>query len=489
MQSALGRMQATDLTEPSSIRKLMTGRITSPVDPRDPAMRSVYDEYITRCIKTNTVDVLVDHTGQYLSGCLLMQAQGNGREGSRRMPRFPRAISDKEVSFGDSVVVAFLHSNPSAPIVLGFLIPPKNAKADFEALESDYVTVRDPNEWMERHDHLDTSEIETLGSHTMSRDSGIDRSTEHVVDAWIDAEKRRSHVIARDTKARSLEYEHYVQTGEAEAGSVRVTDDEATTLRLLHAVKDADGKGKVTIESIAAKVLRLQLEVENMGKLLLSATNGEQLLLQQDTPQSTATLAVSGKSTHLALAVEDKSSSATATLTLAADGVANLMRVGGDKKASHVLLDDDGSVLLRSTTGGVLSLADGMTVLTSRKAKIVISESGGIAITSAGGTMVTIQDDAVVLSADKVTVASPVVHLSGQVRSGPSGRGGFVPDTSKLYTKLNTLSAQVSGLLKWANLHTHAGPSPTPLKPVAIPTTTFAPAAVTADSLKSFKGD
>lgn len=497
MQTSLMNSVPVDFNLPPAMHSLRTGRVTSPFDPRKPDEVEEHRMYVERCLKTWTVDVLLD-TGQYLSAVRVMQLQGNGREGLRRLPRFPRFIPDQEVEQGDEVVVAFLHGQPLAPIVVGTLTPPRNSQADFESLQSEYATTTDENEWQDRHDYLDTSKPKTLGAHTSTRDTGLNRDVEHVVDTWIDDQERHSHVLQRDSKARSLEYEHFVQTGEGLGASVRTTDEDATTLRTLHVVKDAEGTGKVTLESLQAKVLSLALEVEQMGKLLVKATEGQQLMVQQTTQESTFTMAVSNPGKSVGLLMQDSQANTSAGVNIGPEGATTLKRIDGESKVSEVFLDTDGSVMLRSKEGSTVLLDEQEVLITSGRSTVHVGDNGGISITSAGGALVTVQDDAVMVTAPAITLASDLVHLQGQVIVGsgaPSGQQGFVPDTQQLYQKLAQLANDVSNLTIWASTHMHPTaavglPSP----PVIVPPvpSLLAPqilASVIPDSLKAFRGE
>lgn len=498
MQSSLQNTYAVNFNMPPQVTGLRTGRVTSPFDPRKEDEREDYKKYIARCLKTWTVDVLLD-SGAYLTGVRVLQVQGNGREGLRRMPRFPRFIPDQEVELGDEVVVAFLHEQPLAPIIMGTLAPSRNPRADYERLEKEYAVTKDENEWQDRHDYLDTTKPKTLGSHTSTRDTGLTRDIEHVVNTWVDDVERRSHVLHRDSKARSLEYEHYVETGDGTAASVRTTDEEGVTLRVLHAVKDETATGKLSLESLQAQVASLQLEVENMGKLLVRATQGKQLLVQQTTPASTFTLAVSNPNKTASVTLQDTDAGTFSGLTLTAKGTTSLKRLSQEQKVSEVLLSDDGSVLVRSTEGSALLLDDGDVLLTSAGSTIQVTDDRGVSIATSGGSEMMLQDDALVVTAPAVTITAPIIHLSGQtvVGSGrPQGLSGLVPDTQTLYRKLTRLTDYVTTLYTWAVAHTHISTAPgsptAPALPIAPPPTIFGAeftASVLPDSLKSFRGE
>lgn len=497
MQTSLLNTVPVDFNLPPAMHSLRAGRVTSPFDPRRADEVEEYRAYIERCLKTWTVDVLLD-TGQYLSAVRVMQVQGNGREGLRRMPRFPRFIPDQEVELGDEVIVAFLNGQPLAPIVIGTLAPPRNSLADFDTLSGQYATTTDENEWQDRHDYLDTSKPKTLGSHTATRDSGINREQEHFVDTWVNDIQLHSHVLEKDAKARTLEYEHYVQTGETTASSVRTTNENATNLRSLQVVKQEAGTNKLTLESLEAKVLSLSLEVETLGKLLVKATEGKQLLVQQSTDDATFTMAVSNPSKSMGVLMQDKTAGTTAGLNVAAEGLTTLKRVTSDGKQSEFFLDKDGSVLIRSAEGSTVLLDQGELVVTSGKSTVHVKDDGGVTLTAAGGTMVTVQDDAVMLTAPAVTLAAEMVHLQGQVVVGsglPSGLQGFVPDTEQLYQKLARLADDVMNLTVWATTHMHPSAPPGPPTPPAVPPafpSLLSPqilASVVPDSLKSFRGE
>lgn len=482
---------------------LITGRVTVPVSPMDD--EEAYQKYVKRCYKTWTIDVVTDD-GRYFKGCRIMMPSGNSREGFRRLFRMPRPKKGDIHYVGDAIILGFLHGSAAAPVVMGALNPPRNPAYTFTELEEEFATTRPPEdwkapeEWQDRHDFLDLAkEDDPVASHTLTRDTAVDRDVEHKTIRWIGEEKLKAHVVSRDREARAVEREHYVELkpDNEEFAVVRSSNTSATDLRTHHEVLRDDLISSVTYEDLAAKVLQLTQLVEGMQKVILRSENGETLLLQQETERLRLTAASSSLDKKVGLIHEDLNAGSRAGFTISEESEFTLRRASKGKPEAFVMFSKDGSVTVRSQGGASVRLTADDLLLTSKKATVTISESQGVCAVSAGGAMVSVRDNAVTVAAPAISLAAGMVHLAtGAARIGSSSRGTHgVPSIEILHSKLQRLERDVEGLKKHAKSHKHRaqGPSSPTSAPMSKPSpgsaVLFRNGSAKTDALKTLRGD
>lgn len=484
--------------EPRTTRGfLRAGHIVSPVDPI--TSPSDFAAYVDRCLKTWCVDVLTD-SGEYLSGCRLLAPPGNIREGMRRMYRFPRVTAQGTVTKGDYVVVAHLHGLHVAPVVLGALHASYRLQATPDEIEAQAAHVRDPNEWQDRHDHVDlTDPIKPLVSSTTTRNAGRYQEFEHVSETDVEGMTLRAHRFERHDAARSIQIEQVVEVDATRSNILRESNENAEDVRSVHVVQGTAATATVTVEDLAAQVLQLTQVVKDVQKLVVRSDGAKQLLLQQDTEQLRLTALSDADSRTFTVLHEDVDQETQAALTFGRNSAVTLRRSDHGTPEQYVSLNPDGSVSLKSSKGATIHLDDDEVMITSKGSTVLVSETNGVSVSTTGGSTVSVVDDAVVVAAPSCTINAGNIHLNGGVvRTGQSPMGAYgVPAIETLYANLMNIELAVKALFLHAKTHTHAltAPSsgaPTTPTPMPVPGTApshFLPTAIATDALKSLRGD
>jgi len=489
MQSALDNFSVPNPHGTDRRPYLMSGRVTSPV----PLTASEYETYVQRCLRTWSVDVVLD-TGEYLQSCRVVQPQGNGREGVRRLPRLPQQTASGEVLQGDAVLVSFLYGSIAHPVILGTISPMADSRYSLEDLEQVQVTTRDINERQDRHEYVDSMDPETpLVTSYATRTTGLTMETEHRGQQRVDGVALAAQRLERHRGGRDVELEHVVQVDEGTLATIRHSNRSAHELRQFHGVRTEEGLSTVTIEDLQAQVLQLTHRVEALNTLILRSNRAESLVLQHKTPEFQTTVLSDSESRTLSLVAEDLTAESQAGLTVSREGETILRRVGSDDTAAMVRLSKDGSITVHNSSGPTIHLDESSALVTAGKSSITISNDNGISLTTPGGTMVAAFDDAVVVTSPTCTIASQSIHLqTGGLTIGPSpATAKFIPDAVKVELAIQALQTNLTALVTAFNTHVHTSAAPgSPTTPSMIRATP--PAAnlfMTArDALVSVKG-
>lgn len=469
---------------------LRTGRVATPV----PVDHKDYQAYVERCLRQWTVDVELD-SGEYLVGCRVSSMQGNATEGVRRLPRIPRPGPGGRALPGDIVMVGFLNGHPDHPVVLGaFSVSSRAPGLSPEDLESIQIATLDPNESQDRLEYLDLSDPQNpLVTSTSTRTTGLTREHEHVGESWVDGQRRSAHLLERSRGGRSVETEHRVEVDAETTAVLRTSDQNASTLRSMHAVDVGGEVSSVIIEDLQAQVLSLTQQVADLSTLVLRSTAGQQLFLQQQT-EDLRTTAVSDSATRtVSLLAEDLGTSSRAGWTLGPSGELVLRRSGSDNRETTVSLTPSGDVVLQTPGGATILVDDEDILVSSGKASITVSEDAGVHLATKQGTRVTMTDDAVAVMGPACTVQAETVHLkTGGLLVGDSASGAkFVPDSNKVESAIRLLQQRLNALVTAFNSHVHPTTSPGAPTGLTVTRASQAPSnlfVTNRDSLKTMKG-
>lgn len=481
---------------------LVQGRVASPVSPLGDPVK--FDEYVDYCLKTWTVDVVLDD-GRYLAGCRIVVPQGNEREGIRRMFKFPRDDFKESAWLGDKVVVGFIGGNINSPVVLGCLYPiPLGTSIEEDLVStanSGHFLTPDHNEWRERHDFVDYDNPDNpLPAHTETRDSALNTTRVHETLNSTTGEAKdntRNFVSYTDTNADTLEYEHSVESGDLSnrtTNSVFKSDTSARDLYQTHSVKDGQLTSTVTFQDLAASLIQLFQSVETAPgehSTLGAKSDGDTVVVSHETSHHLFTLIVDALAKNFSLTKVDKDNNSNASIGLHANSKVVIRRASDGGEDSWVVLDSDGTVTAQSSFGSAIRLSNGRVYIKSGQSSVTLDNVNGIVAVSGDGAMLSLKNGSTVVSGTALTVQAESVALtSGAIRIGPSGTGNSIPSTQQLYSKLEKLESRLKQFEVWASTHRHEPNKPPPLVPPSIgKDDSFTPDKVKNDSLQSVTGD
>lgn len=489
MQSSLRNLVPANPNGSASRAFLVTGRVASPVDPRDPQ----FEDYASRCLRTWSVDVQLD-SGEYLQSCRIVSLQGNPREGNRRLPRLPQVTASGETLPGDTVILGFLHGAVAAPVVLGALTPIIDPGLNLDELEATQMTTRDVNEQQNRIEFVDATDKEAplITSHT-ERSTGMMVETEHRGEMRIDGDRRVAQYLERRRGGRDIEMEQMVEVDETTTASVRTSNRAAADLKSMHAVKGTKGTAMVVVEDLQARVLQLTQQVNELSKLVVRSSEAESLLLQQETKDLRTTAYSDSDSKTVGVLAEDLTARTRAGWSIGPRGELVLRRLNARSGETKIEFNDDDSLTIQIPSGPTVHLEREEVLITAGSSSARISDDDGVSLLTKGGSMISAFDDSVVVTAPECTINSRNIHLStGSVLIGQTPAGAFrLPAAERLQVNMLKIELALKSLVAWARTHTHpvagpvAGPSASPLPPTASPSNLF---NLATDTLKSLKG-
>lgn len=409
------------------------------------------------------------------------------------------AIGMGTTTFGDLVVVGFVNGQTGSPVVLGSLTPMMSTTAAAGTMEAVTVTTNHSDEWQDRHDHLNIDDPSNpLPSSTMVRDTGLTRETEHQTQTRVNGQVVSAHILDRDLEARSTQREQVVQGDAGTAAVIRDSNTDAQSITHLHSVIADDASASVVIEDLKAQVLQLTQQMSTLYKLILRSDQAKTLTLQQHSAAYQLTCISDAETKTTTLLHEDTEQGTQGGFTVSASSQVVLRRSTNGSPESIVMLNEDGSITARASSGTAIHLDQSDVLITSKSATVLVSEQNGVSVTTKGGSVLSVEDDAIVMTAPAVSVRSPQLHLnSGVVRVGETGgTGSGVPAIETLYTKLGKVETAISSLYSWAASHTHtATGSTSPTTPPtsrpagSAPVGQFNEGTASSDALQTFRGE
>lgn len=467
---------------------LRTGQVVSPIPVDDPD----YDGYVSRCLRTWSVDVLTD-SGDYLPNVRVINAQGNSREGTRTLPRLPSLGVNGEEIPGDLVVVAGLYGSMDYSVVLGTLCPYIEADISADEQEAEMVTTRDINETISRKEYVDTSYQRPLYMATTTRNSGLDLEHEHAGEVLVDGEPRLSHRLERVHAARSVDLEHRVQVNAGTLATIRESNTDALDVKRIHAVKSDEGVSTVTIADLQAQVLQLAHKVQELGELVMMSDKGKMAQIEHTSGPHHVLIFSDAPSKTVSTLVEDRDADTQGQWLIGPKGEVLIRRVDKDGKQTRIALNDDNTLTIQTPGGESIHLDDQAVLVTSSGSSLKVAEDTGVTMTAKDGAVVTVDED-ITLNANNLSLAGAAIHLkTGGLVVGDTLAGAqSIPSAERMLQRMIQIEVALRTIGTWAQSHTHTATSvgaPTtppniPLPSTATPTGLF---NLITDTIKSIK--